>query len=68
MAITSFTTTAQEDARIVASVGQIQRLGRNATAAEVKAFVVSLLVAAIQAQEQSNKAGLITGPDAITPT
>lgn len=68
MATTSFTTTAPEDARIVVAVGKILRLGRNATAAEVKAFVVSLLVSAIQSQEQSDKQGSITGPDAITPT
>lgn len=68
MATTSFTTTGPEDARIVAAVGKILRLGRNATQAEVKTFVVSLLVQAIQGQEQSDKAGSITGPDAITPT
>lgn len=68
MATTSFTTSPAEDARIVAAVGKILRLGRNATQAEVKAYVVSLLVIAIQGQEQNDKLGAITGPDAITPT
>jgi len=68
MATTSFTTTVPEDARIVAAVGQILRLGRNATQAEVKAFVVSLLVQAIQGQEQANKQTAVTGPDPINPT
>ena len=68
MAVTTITTTAPEDARIVAAVGKILRLGRNANAAEVKSFVASLLVSAVQGQEQSDKAGAITGPDSISPT
>lgn len=40
---TSFTTTSAEDAQIVEAVGSIMGLGRNATQAEVKAWVISYL-------------------------
>lgn len=40
MATTTITTTAQQDARIVAAFGAELNLGRNATQAEVKALMI----------------------------
>lgn len=58
----TITTTAPQDARIIAAFGKRLNLGRNATAAEVKQQVIQFLVNAVEEQEAT-----VTVPAPITP-
>lgn len=51
MATTTITTTGAEDARIIAAVGDRLHLGRNATQAEVKAALATVLQGWVQDYE-----------------
>ena len=51
MATLTIITTAAQDARLVTAVGKAQGLGRDATPAEAKAFVIQLLRQLVQQQE-----------------
>lgn len=62
MAVLTITTTAPQDVRFVAAVGKSQGLGRDATPAECKTFVIALLRQFVQQQER------ITAQNALTDT
>lgn len=51
MATLTLTTTSQQDARIVQAFGTYLDLGRNATAGEVKQWLISQLRGVVLAQE-----------------
>ena len=51
MSTLTITTTAAQDVRLVAAVGKSQGLGRDATPAEAKAFVIQLIRQLVQQQE-----------------
>lgn len=52
IATLTITTTAPQDARIVVAFGKYLGLGRNATAAEVKAEVIAFIRLTVAAQEK----------------
>ncbi len=52
MATLTITTTASQDARIVVAFGAYLGLGRNATAAEIKADVIDYVRRTVQSQER----------------
>lgn len=52
MGTLTITTSAQHDTRIVAALGKHLNLGRNATGAEVKAWIVNYLKAMVLEQEK----------------
>ena len=60
MSTLTITTTAAQDARFVAAVGQSQGLGRDATGPEAKALVIQLLRQFVQQQEYITAQNLIT--------
>lgn len=65
MATLTITTTGAQDSRIVAAFGKRLNLGRDATAAEVKAAVIQFVVGAVVEQEQLAAAATI---QPFTPT
>lgn len=65
MATTTITTTAAHDARIVAALGKNLGLGRNATQAEVKAWLIDQLTNMVLAQEKAD--GRATADAGVTP-
>lgn len=67
MATLTITTTAGEDARLVVAFGAALGLGRNATAAEVKAAVVNYIKATVRDQERLAAVAAAVVTD-ITPT
>lgn len=67
MATLTITTTAPMDARIVAAFGTYLGLGRNATAAEVKARVTQFIREVVQEQERIAALAAIV-PIALDPT
>ena len=67
MAVLTITTSAGEEARFLTAVGQSQNLGRDATAGEGKAFVISLLRQFVQQQEYIAAQQLISNV-AFNPT
>lgn len=67
MSTLTITTTAAQNARFVAAVGQSQGLGRDATGPEAKAFVIQLLRQFVQQQEYIAAQNLITST-AFDPT
>lgn len=69
MATTTFTTTAGEDARIVAAFGDLMGLGRNATQSEVKANVVAYVTGVVRCYENRQAtASAVAGVTSIAPT
>jgi len=62
----TITTDSAQDARIVVAVGSIMNLGRNATQAEVKAFLVQYLRQSVQDYERRQNMSTFT-PPAIDP-
>lgn len=69
MATTTINTTAAEDARIVVAVGHILNLGRNATAAEVKSFLIAELRNAVLSDEREVASrSAVSGVAPIAPT
>lgn len=60
MAVLTITTTAPQQARFETAVGKSQGLGRDATPAEAKAFVITLLRQFVQQQEYIAAQQLIT--------
>ena len=67
MSTLTINTTAEQALRVAAAVGQSQGLGRNATAAECKDFVIQLLRQLVQQQEYIAAQNLITST-AFDPT
>lgn len=69
MATITITTTAAQDARIVKAFGTYLGLGRNATAAEVKAEIIAFLRLTVQAQEEAaaTQTAIATAKAALTP-
>ena len=67
--ITTITTTAAEDARVAAAFGDYLRLGRNATASEVKAELVKLVRAIVKDHEDriTTANAVATAPAPISP-
>lgn len=63
MAVVTFTTTAPEDAALVAAFGWNLGLGRNATAAEIKAATVAYWKSIVTSYQQQQAAQAV----AITP-
>lgn len=55
MATLTITTTAAQDARIVAAFGKRLGLGRNATGAEVKAAIITYIKNMVQMQEYDDQ-------------
>lgn len=68
MAITTITTTAAEDARLVVAFGTYLRLGRNATAAEIKQAIASWITGIVVDQEQQASIKALAAPTLISPT
>lgn len=68
MATLTINTTAQQDARIVEAFGAHLNLGRNATAAEVKASVIEHVRSVVYAYETAKVAtSAAAGVDKVTP-
>ncbi len=65
MGTLTITTTAQQDARIVAAFGRRLGLGRNATGPEVREQVVQFVRDVVLQMEQ--EAAAIAARDAVTP-
>lgn len=59
----TFTTTAQEDALAAPAIGDILGLGRNATAAEAKAWVVAWVKGQVQDYYRRQNILTFTPPD-----
>jgi hypothetical protein len=69
MATTTITTTSAEDARIVKAFGRYLVLGRNATAAEVKAALVTFLQTIVRDSERQDAIDAeTTGFTNVAPT
>jgi hypothetical protein len=69
MATLTITTTAGEDARLVAAFGAALGLGRNATAAEIKSAVAAYLKGVVRDQERiAAMAAQSAGATDIAPT
>lgn len=68
MATLTITTTAPQDARIVAAFGTYLGLGRNATAAEVKQEVINYLTLLVRAQEENAavNSAIVTAKASVT--
>jgi len=66
--ITTITTTSAEDAKISTAVGDHLRLGRNATASEVKAELRNYLVNIVLAYDEKKDISLLPRPTPINPT
>jgi hypothetical protein len=68
-AVTTITTTAPEDARIVAAFGSYLALGRNATQAEVKGAIVTFVKGVVFNYEaEVAKASATQGVTQINPS
>lgn len=67
MASLTITTTAQQDARIAPAIGSILGLGRDATLAEVKSFMIDYLRGSVQDYERRINAASFT-PNPLDPT
>ena len=67
MSVLTITTTAPQDARIIVAYGAKLGLGRNATAAEVKAHIISEIKQTVEQFEHAEQASAITVPS-IDPT
>lgn len=68
MATLTINTTGAQDTRIVAAFGRYLQLGRNATAAEVKAEVIKFLRAVVAQQEEAMDREAIPVRSPIDPT
>lgn len=68
MATTTINTTAGEDARLVVAFGTFLRLGRNATQAEITAYLRQVLTNIVIQQEQLAAAAALTPAAPIAPT
>lgn len=68
MATTTINTTAGEDARLVAAFGTYLRLGRNATQAEIKAWLVQQMTNVVIEQERLAAAAALTAASPIAPS
>ena len=69
MATLTITTTAPQDARIVAAFGKRLNLGRDATLAEVKQQVIAFITNAVQEQETGTAvAAALAGVTTVVPT
>lgn len=68
-AVTTITTTAPEDVRIVAAFGKYLNLGRDATQAEVKAAIIVWVKGVVfNAEAEAAKASATSGVTQINPT
>lgn len=67
MATTSFTTTTAEDLQIIEAVGSILNLGRNATQAEVKAWITAYLTQSVTDYFRRKNIATYTPPPPINP-
>lgn len=66
MGTLTITTTAPQDARLVAAYGVILGLGRNATGAEIKAAIIQRIRNDVEAYERSIAAPFVFNP--LDPT
>lgn len=68
-AVTTITTTAPEDARIVAAFGKYLNLGRDATQPEVKAAIIVWVKGVVfNAEAEAAKASATAGVTQINPS
>ena len=67
MATMTITTTAQQDARLVVAFGTKLNLGRNATAAEIKADIINYVRSVVD-QQEINATIISNPPAAFDPT
>lgn len=68
-AVTSITTTAGEDARIVVAFGDYLHLGRSATQAEVKASIATFVQGVVFNYEaEQAKKSAVQGTTTVNPT
>lgn len=65
--VTTITTTGAEDARIAAAFGDLLKLGRNATAAEVKSTIATFVNGVVQNYETQVYRAAMTYT-AVSPT
>jgi hypothetical protein len=68
MASITITTTAPQDVRLGPAWGAKLGLSRNATTAEVKAYLVKVLTNAVLEYEQQQAVAALPAPSAFTPT
>jgi hypothetical protein len=68
MATTTINTTAGEDARLVVAYGHILGLGRNATQAEIKAYLVATMIRDVRVDEAAVAAAAAQAAAGIAPT
>jgi hypothetical protein len=68
MATTTFTTTAAEDTRMTVAFGTYLGKGRNATAAEIKAWTIDQWKTIVYNEEQKAAQAALTPPTPIAPT
>lgn len=68
MASVTITTTAPQDARLAPAYGDLLRLGRNATTAEVKAWLIDQLRNTVQQYEDKVAKAAVAAPSAFDPT
>lgn len=64
----SFDVTVGEQTRILAALGQHLNLGRPATGAEAKQFIIKHIVGVVRQQEQRTAEAAVVVPSPITPT
>jgi hypothetical protein len=67
MAVMTVTTTAPQDARLVAAFGNKLGLGRPATAAEIKADIIAYITRCV-AEDEARMLALAANPNPFTPT
>lgn len=68
MATTTINTTAGEDTRLVTAFGALLRLGRNATQAEIKAWLVQQMTNVVIQQEQLAAVAALSPATPIAPS
>jgi hypothetical protein len=68
MASITITTTAPQDVRLGPAWGDKLGLGRSATTAEVKAYLVKVLTNAVLEYEKQQAVAALPAPGAFTPT
>ena len=68
MATVTITTTAPQDTRLAPAFGDLLRLGRNATTAEVKAWLVDQLRNTVQAYEDRLAKAAVSAPASFDPS
>lgn len=68
MASITITTTAQQDARLTVAFGEFLHPGTNATAADVKAWIISELRRVVQEYEQRQAIAAVPPPAGFDPS